>query len=64
MAKLGGSALVILGIFLVVAGWFIGSSLVEWILDVIKVILIIAGIAVGAMGAIQMLKGDKSSSSY
>ncbi len=64
MAKLGGSALVVLGIFLIIIGWLIGSTLVEAILDFVKVIFIIVGIVVGVTGAIQMLKGGKSSSSY
>ena len=64
MGKVGGSSLVVLGIFLVIAGWIIGSNIVEGLLDVLKWIMVTIGIVAGIIGIIQMMSGSKSSSGY
>ena len=64
MGKLGGSSLVILGIFLILFGAFIGSNFVSGLLELLRWVFIVIGVVAGGYGVVQMLSGDKSSSSY
>ena len=57
MNKVGGGGLVLAGILLVVLGWLIGSSLIEWLLDVIGFVIIAGGVIVGVYGLVKMFSG-------
>ena len=63
MNKLGGGGLVVAGIFLVIIGWLIQSAILEWLLNVIGFIVIVAGIIVGVYGLIRIFSGSKGDSS-
>ena len=60
MEKLGGGSLLIAGIFLVILGWLIQSAILEWLLDVIGVVVILGGIVVGIIGIVKLFSGGKS----
>ena len=65
MRRAGGGGLVLAGIFLVLFGWFIGSNLVEVLLDVLKWIFVILGMVVGVVGLFLMVtKGRRRSSDF
>ena len=59
MNKVGGSGLLMAGIFLAVCGLFIGSNFVEGLLDFIKWIFVIIGVIMGVVGLLQVFSGDK-----
>jgi hypothetical protein len=63
MNKLGGSGLIVAGIFLVVLGWLIRSNILEWLLDILGFVVIAAGVIVGIIGLIKTFSGGKSGSS-
>ena len=63
MNKIGGGGLVLAGILLVVLGYLIGSSLIEWLLDVIGFVVIAGGVIVGVYGLIKMFSGGGSGES-
>ena len=62
MSKVGGSGLLLAGIFLVLFGLFIGSNFVEGLLDFIKWILVIIGVILGVIGIVQVFSGGKQGS--
>ena len=57
MKKVGGGGLLLTGVFLVVLGFLIMSDIVEWLLNVLGVIVIISGAIVGIIGLIQVFSG-------
>ena len=59
MNKVGGSGLLMAGIFLALFGLFIGSNFVERLLDFIKWIFVIIGVIMGVVGLLQVFSGDK-----
>ncbi|HIM17532.1 MAG TPA: hypothetical protein EYM27_08840 [Dehalococcoidia bacterium] len=59
MNKVGGSGLLLAGIFLALFGLFIGSNFVEALLDFIKWIFVIIGVIMGVVGLLQVFSGDK-----
>ena len=59
MRRAGGSSLILIGIFLVLFGWFIGSDIVSGLLEVLRWIFVILGIALGIVGLFQMLTGGR-----
>ena len=59
MNKVGGSGLLMAGIFLALFGLFIGSNFVEALLDFIKWIFVIIGVIMGVVGLLQVFSGDK-----
>ena len=59
MNKVGGSGLLLAGIFLALIGIFIGSNFVEGLLDFIKWIFVIIGVIMGVVGLFQVFSGDK-----
>ena len=62
MKKAGGGALLAAGIFLVLLGVLIQSSILEWLLDVLGLLVIGVGVIVGVYGLIKMFSGGQSSS--
>ena len=63
MNKLGGGSLLVAGVFLVLLGALIQSDILEWLLDVMGVLVIVAGVVVGVVGLIKMFSGGKSGAS-
>ena len=63
MNKLGGGGLLVAGIFLVLLGAFLKSGILEWLLDFLGIIIIVAGVILGVYGLIRMFSGSKASSS-
>ena len=63
MAKAGGFGLLVIGVFLVILGWLVQSSILEWLLDIIGVVIIIAGVIVGIIGIVKMFSGGGGDSS-
>ena len=59
MNKVGGSGLLLAGIFLALFGLFIGSNFVEALLDYIKWIFVIIGVIMGVVGLLQVFSRDK-----
>lgn len=59
MNKVGGSGLLMAGIFLALFGLFIGSNFVEGLLEFIKWIFVIIGVIMGVVGLLQVFSGDK-----
>ncbi|MBE13839.1 MAG: hypothetical protein VB961_08495 [Dehalococcoidia bacterium] len=59
MNKVGGSGLLLAGIFLALFGIFIGSNFVEGLLEFIKWIFVIIGVIMGVVGLLQVFSGNK-----
>ena len=63
MGKLGGGGMIVAGLVLVILGFLVKSGLVEWLLDIIGIVIIIGGAVVGIVGLIRLFGGGGSSSS-
>ena len=63
MSKLGGSGLLIAGFLLVILGAILRSGILQWLLELLGVIIIAVGIAVGVYGLIKMFSGGETDSS-
>ena len=63
MGKLGGGGLILVGIVLVLVGALLQSNLVEWLLDVMGLIIIVGGVVIGVVGLIKVFSGKGSESS-
>ena len=63
MGKLGGGGLILVGIVLVLVGALLQSNLVEWLLDVMGLIIIVGGVVMGVVGLIKVFSGKGSDSS-
>ncbi len=61
MNKVGGGGLLVAGIFLIILGLIVQSSIVEWLLDVIGIVIIVSGAALGIWGIVKMLSGGGTS---
>ena len=57
MSNFRGASLLMLGLIIIAAGWFVQSGVLEWLLNVIGFIMIITGILASVIGLIQMLSG-------
>jgi len=64
MGKVGGGGLVLAGILIVVLGFLIQSDLLEWLLDLIGIVLIVGGAIVGIIGLIKLFSGGGSSDDF
>jgi hypothetical protein len=60
MGFLGKSGWVVIGLFLVIVGLLIKSSLVEALLDVIGWIMVVAGIVALVVGVVGLVTGKKN----
>jgi len=63
MNKLGGVGLFIAAIFLVLTGLLIQSPILEWLLNLVGWVIVIAGVILGVYGLVKMFSGDKGGSS-
>ena len=59
MKNSGGPSLFVVAIMLVVAGLLLRWDLVDWLIDTVGVVLIIAGIAAGAFGVVKSMSTRK-----
>ena len=64
MSKIGGFGLLVIGVFLVIVGWLVQSSIFEWLLDIAGVVIIVGGAIVGVIGIVKMLTGGGRSSDF
>ena len=64
MGKVGGGGLVLAGILIVVLGFLIQSPFLEWLLDLIGIVLIVGGAIVGIIGLIKLFSGGGSSDDF
>jgi hypothetical protein len=63
MRKIGGFGILFIGGSLVIVGWLVQSNLLEWLLDVIGVIIIVTGVILGIVGIVKMFSGGDGGSS-
>ena len=64
MDKLGGFGLIVVGLALVLLGWLVQSGIVEFLLDIIGVVIIIGGAVVGIIGIVKLFTGGGGGGSY
>ena len=57
--------LFVVGVFLLFLGWLVQSNIVEWLLDILGIIIIIAGAIVIIVAIVALFTGrNKSSRGY
>ncbi len=57
--------LFVVGVFLLFLGWLVQSNIVEWLLDILGIIIIIAGVIVIIVAIVTLFTGrNKSSRGY
>ena len=64
MSKISGFGLLVVGVFLVIVGWLVQSSIFEWLLDIAGVLIIIGGAVVGVIGIVKMFTGRGGSDDF
>ena len=64
MGKTSGFGLLVLGVFLVIVGWLVQSSIFEWLLDIAGLMIIIGGVIVGVVGIVKMFTGRGGSDDF
>ena len=57
MNKIGGSGLVVAAIILVAIGLTLRWDLIDWLIDAVGFLFIVAGIGVGVAGVVRLLSG-------
>ena len=63
MDKLGGFGLIVVGLALVLLGWLVQSGIVEFLLDIVGIVIIIGGAIVGIIGIVKLFTGGGSGGS-
>ena len=58
MKRAGGGGILIGGVCLIILGWILQAGLIEWLLDMLGFMMIIAGIILGVYGLIRMFSKD------
>ena len=58
MKRAGGGGILIGGVCLIILCWVLQSGLIEWLLDMLGFMMIIAGIILGVYGLIRMFSKD------
>ncbi len=56
------AALLVIGIVLIVLGWFVQSNIFEWLLNVLGVIIIIIGVLVVIIAGVSAFSGRNKNS--
>ena len=64
MSRANGFGLLVVGVFLVIIGWLVQSSIFEWLLDIAGVLIIIGGAVVGVIGVVKMFTGGGGSDDF
>jgi hypothetical protein len=60
MKNSGGSSLIAVAIVMVVAGLLLRWDLVDWLIDAVGAVFIVAGIAAGAFAVVRAMSARKS----
>ena len=63
MGKAAGSSLLLAGIVLVILGAVLRWDLIDWLINLTGLILILIGVVLGIIGLVQMVSGNKGTSS-
>ena len=63
MGKVGGGGLVLAGILVIIFGFLIRSGLIEWLLDIVGIVIIVTGAVIGLIGLIKVFSGGGESTS-
>ena len=63
MGKAAGSSLLLAGIVLVILGAVLRWDLIDWLINLTGWILILIGVVLGIIGLVQMMSGNKGTSS-
>ena len=63
MGKAGGFGLLVAGIVLVILGLILRWDLIDWLINQTGMIMILIGIVLGIIGLVQMMSGNKGTSS-
>ena len=64
MDKVGGGGLVVFGILLVILGLLIRSAILEWLLDIVGIVILIGGAIVVVVGVVKIFSGGGSSDDF
>ncbi len=56
MNKLGGGSLLVLGIFIILLGWLVQSSIIKWLIDIIGLLIIGGGFITVLAGLLKILQ--------
>ena len=64
MSRTSGFGLLVVGVFLVIVGWLVQSSIFAWLLDIAGVLIIIGGAVVGVIGIVKMFTGGGRSDDF
>ena len=62
MSKFGGGGLIVAAVVLVLIGLFLRWDLIDWLIDAVGFLFIIAGAGVGIAGLIKVFSGKKTAS--
>ena len=57
MANLGGGAMLVAGLILILLGALIQSSLFEWLLNIIGFVILASGAIIGIVGLVKIVSG-------
>ena len=60
--KLGGGGLIIFGVVLFVMGLVLRMDLIDWLINAVGLLLLLAGAGVGIAGIIKVFAGRKAAS--
>ena len=63
MGKAAGSSLLLSGIVLVILGAVLRWDLIDWLINATGLLLILIGVVLGIIGLVQMVSGNKGTSS-
>ena len=61
-SQMSPAALLVIGVVLIVLGWFVQSNIFEWILNAIGIIIIIIGVVVVIIAGVSAFSGRNRSS--
>ncbi len=65
MGRMSSGGLVIAGIFIVIVGALLQSSILEWLLDIIGFVVVVIGVILVVYGLVKMFSGgNRTSSDY
>ncbi len=62
MNKLGGSGFIVLGVFLLAMGLVLRMDLIDWLINAVGALFLLAGAGVGIMGIVKIFLVRKTAS--
>jgi hypothetical protein len=57
-----GSSLIVVAILLVIFGAILRSGIIDWLIDIIGLLLIVLGVILGVIGLVNVLMGSRRKS--